>query len=160
MGKPGDHLERGCLIAFNHLNEKLLQDFLPGASVLKSRTHDMINTRADLTASRSISKSSTSGLGTLEPHGRLLGMTAGKVCGAEGMFPAWEFSSTRSCELLSHQCSLDNALARGPLSCPSFRAEELLSPPPLSICTDFGKNISCTLQTYFISLRLEGKHFI
>lgn len=56
--------------------------------------HDMLNNGIDLIANKNMNRYPTAGLGMLEPHDWLLSTMAGKVCGAEIIFPTWEFSST------------------------------------------------------------------
>lgn len=130
----------------------------------------MISNRIDLTANKSINKYFTSGLGTLKPHGWPLIMMAGKVCGAEGGFPTWEFSSTKSCEFLSHQWSLHKSLAYKSLSRSSFSELEgllLLSsfPSPQYLYRFWKRQFLCTVYLfhYFVSqweaLHLGGYSF-
>lgn len=148
----------------------------------------MIN-RRDLIANRNINKYPAAGLGTLEPHDWLLSMMARKVCGTEGSFPAWEFSSAKPRELISHEWGLDNTsmvsrtgrafpplcpcsprLPSPPLPCPALPSSPLPSPPlqaspPLpsfspNIWIDFRRDNSCALYPHFVILCLNGQHFI
>lgn len=114
--------------SFNHLNEKINSPRFVARnfSFKKLGLHDMVNNRVDLTANRSINKYSSSGLGSLS-HMAAPKWDGRKSVWQEGVFPTWEFSSTKSCEYISHQRSLDNSLAHKLLSCPSFsELEELL----------------------------------
>lgn len=107
----GGHLGRWCLTSFNNLNEKVLQNLLPGNFIFyKWRLQDMINNRRELIANENISKYSTAGLGAHEPQDLLPEWWQESVWG-QRRFSHLGIQLSWTTWVLSHQWSLDNALS-------------------------------------------------